>query len=208
MRMRRSKHVHEHLREYPHLIIRPEDLSPDFFKVPVHLEIGMGKGDFLHQKASVYPEVNFLGIDRNIMAISKSRLKFDELSNVKLIHESLQNLMEYLPRHSVDVIYLNFSDPWPKSGHYKRRLTYRDLLYHYESLLTSEGEIHLKTDSQSLYEFTLEEVEHSHFHVVARTEDLWKDRIFKDHMPTEYEKKFVARGQSIFGLLLRLGASL
>ena len=205
MRMRRSKHVEEHLASYPGLIIQPEELTPDFFEGEVHMEIGMGKGGFLHQKASHYPEINFLGIDKNIMAISKSRLKFDGLSNVKIIHHSLDKIMEHLEDGSIDVIYLNFSDPWPKSKHYKRRLTYRDMLALYAKLLKTGGEVHVKTDSESLFEFSLEEVKESHFDILKQTRNLYDEPIFKDHFPTEYERKFVAKGLPIYGLLLKLG---
>lgn len=124
---------------------------------PIHIEIGMGKGQFITGMAKAHPEINYIGVEMQVSVVSIALDKLIEqpLPNLKLLHVDGSALTEYFADSEIDQIYLNFSDPWPKKRHEKRRLTYHTFLAVDEQILRPKGEIHFKTDNQGLFEYSL-----------------------------------------------------
>ena len=124
---------------------------------PIHIEIGMGKGQFITEMAKAHPEINYIGVEIQVSVVSFAldKVLAEELPNVQLLHVDGSSLTEYFADGEVDRIYLNFSDPWPKKRHEKRRLTYKSFLAVDEQILKPAGEIHFKTDNQGLFEYSL-----------------------------------------------------
>ncbi len=164
---------------------------------PIYIEIGMGKGDFIIENALKYPNINFIGIEKYDSVIVRAVQKSNELelSNLKLVRMDANFINDIFERE-VDLIYLNFSDPWPKERHAKRRLTSPIFLEKYNSIFKSTGHIIMKTDNQSLFEYSLESFTNFGYKVVTETRDLYKENI-ADNIATEYEKKFVKLGVKI-----------
>lgn len=165
---------------------------------PLHLEIGMGKGQFVINKALNQPETNFIGLERNITicakAVKKSLRFQNQLKNLKIIIFEAKDLLSLFAPHSIDVIYLNFSDPWPKKRHAKNRLTHPAYLAIYKQLLKDGGHLELKTDNESLYAYSLEVLKSDpQYKLLYATNDLYKELsnpINSNNIPTEYENKF------------------
>ena len=169
-------------------------------KNPIHLEIGMGKGKFLTTLATENPEVNYVGIEKSKELLWKvcKLLEGTGLKNIRIINQKAEELQETFGQGEIERIYLNFSDPWPKARHDKRRLTHRGFLQKYKEILKIEGEIHFKTDSLSLFEFSLEEFkEYKGLVLKEVTYDLHKEEPL-DNVMTEYEEKFVSMGKPIY----------
>ena len=162
----------------------------------IMLEIGMGKGDFLIGMAEKYPELNFVGVEKyeSVLARALKKLEDKNLSNIYIISYDAININD-LFAHEIDTIYLNFSDPWPKKRHYKRRLTYRDFLKVYESCFISDAHIILKTDNDNLFESSLIEMSNNGYVFKNISLDLWNSGIF--NIRTEYENKFGNKGFKI-----------
>ena len=166
---------------------------------PVHLEIGCGKGGFVAGMAEAHPDVNFVAaeicIDAMVIAVEKVFEK--GLTNVRFINIDAKQLTDYFADGECGRIYLNFSDPWPKSGHYKRRLTYKDFLELYRKVLVENGEIHFKTDNMKLFEFSLCSFSQNNFKMKNVSLDLHNSG-FEGNIMTEYEKRFSEMGQPIY----------
>ncbi|MDR2977227.1 MAG: tRNA (guanosine(46)-N7)-methyltransferase TrmB [Streptococcaceae bacterium] len=163
----------------------------------IHIEVGCGKGDFVLGMAARHPEINYVAIDLQSTVISYAldKLLASNLSNVRLLLADGRSLAEYFLPHQVELLYLNFSDPWPKSRHEKRRLTYKDFLQLYEAILIENGEIHFKTDNRSLFEYSL--VSMSQYGMIFKQIwlDLHKDLEFAEqNVLTEYERKWADKG--------------
>ncbi len=170
-------------------------------KKPLNIEIGMGKGDFIFQHASLEKGTNFIGIERypTVLYLAlKNFLKHEEkLTNLKIVDLDAKDLLELFPPKSVDKIFITFSDPWPKNKHAKRRLLHRNFLTDYKKILKDSGEIEFKTDQKDLFEFGLEEIaETKIFKIVKKTNDLHSKK--EDIIMTNYEKKFVNKGYNIY----------
>ncbi|MDQ0351299.1 tRNA (guanine-N7-)-methyltransferase [Alkalibacillus filiformis] len=166
---------------------------------PIALEIGTGKGRFIEGMALKNPDLNFIGIerDKNVIVSAIEKLKEQEITNAKLMHENAKDLRDMFAENEVDRLYLNFSDPWPKTRHEKRRLTYHTFLEQYKSVLHDEGQIIMKTDNRKLFEYSL--VSFSQFGM--KLEDVTLDlHALEDEMNvmTEYEEKFSNKGQPIY----------
>lgn len=172
---------------------------------PVHIEIGMGKGKFLMNLAALHPEIQYIGVERYTSVLLRAVQKMDELQlpNVHFICEDAANLPEIFAPSEVDLIYLNFSDPWPKDRHAKRRLTSHQFLERYDLFLSSTGRLEFKTDNQDLFTFSLEEIEQSAvWHIDASTRDLYHNIVMNEgNIMTEYEEKFAALGNPICKLV-------
>lgn len=168
---------------------------------PIHLEIGMGKGRFLMDLAALHPNINYIGIERYTSVLLRAVQKMDELQlpNVHFLCEDARNLPEIFAAGEVARIYLNFSDPWPKDRHAKRRLTSREFLARYETFLAKDGQLEFKSDNQDLFTFSLTEIEaSSHWRLDASTRDLHRDPVLNDgNIMTEYEEKFSSLGNPI-----------
>ncbi|MBM7615243.1 tRNA (guanosine(46)-N7)-methyltransferase TrmB [Alkaliphilus hydrothermalis] len=181
--------------------LKVKEIFPD--QHPLHLEIGMGKGQFLTILAERNPKVNFIGIEKSkelLWKVCKS-LEETSLTNIKVLHQRAEGLEEIFEANKIQRIYLNFSDPWPKARHYKRRLTHHSFLEQYKVILSEKGEIHFKTDGLELFNFSVEEFKQMQgLKLKEITYDLHKNPPM-DNVMTEYEEKFVKAGKKICKLI-------
>ncbi|MCR5597236.1 MAG: tRNA (guanosine(46)-N7)-methyltransferase TrmB [Lachnospiraceae bacterium] len=177
--------------------------------LPIRLEIGMGKGRFIMDMAEKYPDADYLGIEKYssvlLRAIQKmeERVEKNENLNVRFIRMDAEYICDIFEEGEVDRIYLNFSDPWPKDRHAKRRLESRQFLERYDRILKKDGRIEFKTDNRALFDFAVEEVEASAFKITALTYDLHSDKeLMQGNVMTEYEEKFSSMGNPICKYIL------
>ena len=165
---------------------------------PLHVEIGVGKGDFLTELAARNPNVNYVGLEaqQGVLYFAARKAAARELPNVRLLIFDAAHLTELFDSGEVDRIYLNFSDPWPKARHAKRRLTSEVFLARYAAVLKEGGAIHFKTDNAGLFAYSLETMEREGWLLSHVTHDLHA-LAEPDNIMTEYERKFSARGAKI-----------
>lgn len=167
---------------------------------PIHIEIGMGKGQFMMELASRNPDINYIGIERYSSVLIRAVQKKEELElpNLTFVLMDATEITEVFDEKEIDRIYLNFSDPWPKDRHAKRRLPSRQFLERFKVVLKDEGQIEFKTDNNGLFEFALEEVEPGGFEIIQMTRDLHNDSDMNEgNIMTEYEEKFSKLGNNI-----------
>ena len=173
---------------------------------PIHIEVGMGKGRFLMDLAVANPDINYIGIERYTSVLLRAVQKMEEnpLGNVRFLCIDAATLPKVFAENEVERIYLNFSDPWPKDRHARRRLTSSEFLARYDLILKQDGRIEFKTDNQDLFTFSLEEVEASEiFQLDASTRDLHHDEVLcMGNVMTEYEEKFSSKGNPICKMIL------
>ena len=195
MRMRKKKHGAERLAQCAGYLVTGREDLPAF---PLDLEIGCGKGDFVTGMALKYPDRRFLAVERisDVLLIAAEKVGRAGLSpeRVKFAVTDADRLGELLPPGSVGRIYLNFSDPWPKARHAKRRLTHRDRLKTYASYLAPGGELIFKTDNVGLFDFTLEELPAAGYEITYVTRDLHASELAAENVMTEYERNFSEKG--------------
>ena len=178
---------------------------------PLHIEIGMGKGQFLLTLAAENPQINYVGIERYSSVLLRAVEKFQELeaegkapANIRFICMDANDLPTVFAPAEVSRIYLNFSDPWPKDRHAKRRLTSQTFLGRYDKILKPEGHVEFKTDNKDLFQFSLEQVEPAGWHLDAFTWDLHHDETLNQgNVMTEYEQKFSSMGNPICKMIIR-----
>lgn len=172
---------------------------------PIHLEVGTGKGDFLIGMAQKYPKINFIGIEKFNTVLLKALQKVENanLDNILFLEEDATNLLDYFKPHGIECIYLNFSDPWPKKRHYKRRLTYQRFLHIYQTLLTKDGYLKQKTDNQSLFESSLLSYNDYGMKLEMLSLDLHNSAYAQENVQSEYEKKFASQGHVIYSAWAR-----
>lgn len=165
----------------------------------IHMELGMGKGDFIIETALRNPYINYIGIEKYHMVIARAagKLENTDINNVALLVQDIDDIKQIVPEGSIDRIYLNFLDPWPKKKHEKRRCTNTRFLEKYYSILANKGEIHIKTDNSDFFEYTLEKIKESAFDIFLIIKDLYSTEHIKENVQTEYEKKFVSQGSTI-----------
>ena len=176
---------------------------------PVHIEVGMGKGRFLMDMARLHPDINYVGIEMYDSVLLRALQKREELEeagekldNLLFMRVDARELPDIFEKGEVQKIYLNFSDPWPKARHAKRRLTSREFLARYEKILISEGVVEFKTDNRELFDFSLEQVELAGWVLLAKTYDLHNDpTLSRGNVMTEYEEKFSGQGHPIHKLI-------
>ena len=172
---------------------------------PIHIEIGMGKGRFLMDLAAANPDIQYIGIERYTSVLLRAVQKMDELQlpNVLFLCIDAATIADIFALGEVDRIYLNFSDPWPKDRHAKRRLTSQQFLERYDQILTPDGRLEFKTDNQDLFAFSLDEIDNSDiWHLDAFTWDLHNDAAMnRGNIMTEYEEKFSSMGNPICKLI-------
>ena len=194
MRLRHRKWGDEFLLENKNLIKDKDNLDQDFIDFINHdnlrLEIGVGRGDFIVQMALANPNVYFLGVEMSSMALAIAGKKVleNEIKNVLLINIDMHYLFEKIGENKFDIIYLNFSDPWPKKRQHKRRLTYPTCLNEYYKELKKGGKVIFKTDNDLLFEDSVPYFEESPLEIVSITRDYAV--LDNDDKMTEYEKKF------------------
>lgn len=166
---------------------------------PIHIEIGMGKGKFILEMAERNPEINYIGIEKysSVLVRAVEKTENFEGENLRLIRMDAEEIEEVFAPEEVDRIYLNFSDPWPKDRHAKRRLTSARFLERYDHILAPDGRIMFKTDNRNLFDFSLEQIEKAGWILENYTYDLHNSKFNEGNVMTEYEEKFSAKGNPI-----------
>ena len=211
MRLRNISGSREFIAENEYCIQEPEPLRGNWRaglfhnEHPLHVEIGMGKGDFIHELATEYPDINYLGIEKysSVLYRAVEKRAQTELDNLFFLRFDATGLDTVFADGEIDRIYLNFSDPWPKDRHAKRRLTSPYFLGLYERLLTGDGIIQFKTDNRGLFDYSVETVEASGVWEIREiTYDLHHSDQLAGNVMTEYEKKFVAQGHPICRMVI------
>lgn len=213
LRLRGRKGIREALEQQQDLVV----LDPEpyrgkwnlFFgnERPIYVELGMGKGRFISEMSVRYPEINFIGVDMYDELVRRASEKAQAAwgekpegrpRNLALVRYNIQDIEQMFADHEIERIFLNFSDPWPKKRHIRRRLTHSDFLRKYVRLCNEKGEIHLKTDSVILFEFSLNSFSDMGLRLRNISLNLHGEALRDDLVMTEYEMKFVERGQPIY----------
>ncbi len=181
--------------------------AADYFhsKHPIHLEIGMGKGKFITEMARLHPEINYIGIEKysSVLVRALDKCENPENRNLLFLRMDAEDIDSYFAPGEVEKIYLNFSDPWPKDRHAKRRLTSTRFLARYSHILKRGGSVQFKTDNRPLFEFSLEQIEQAGWTLEECTFDLHQNGPAPDNIMTEYEEKFYRKGNPICRLVCR-----
>lgn len=167
---------------------------------PLHIEVGMGKGQFITSLAQMNPDINYVGIEKYSSVLLRAVEKQDalQLNNLRFIRMDAENICDVFAKDEVDRIYLNFSDPWPKDRHAKRRLTSRQFFARYDVILKKEGRVEFKTDNRTLFDFSVEEVREAGWKLGVCTYDLHNDAVLcEGNVCTEYEERFSSQGNPI-----------
>lgn len=208
MRLRNIPRAEGEIQAHSIVVKRPEDQKGCWRQVfgnrnPLHIEIGMGKGRFLLDMAKKNPHINYVGIERYTSVLLRAVEKYDtevyrELENVRFICMDARNIADVFAEKEVGKIYLNFSDPWPKARHAKRRLTSVEFLRRYEQILEKDGMLEFKTDNTPLFNFSLEQIREAGWTLDAFTYDLHHNEVMNaGNVMTEYEEKFSKKGNPI-----------
>ncbi len=214
MRLRNVKGAKEAMVESPYVVVEPKEYRGRWNEVfqnsnPIFIEVGMGKGNFITTLAKQNPDINYIGIEKYSSVLIRGLEKREEvekelghtLNNLMFIRMDAEEIEEVFEKNEVSRIYLNFSDPWPKDRHAKRRLTSTTFLARYHNILKPDGVIEFKTDNVSLFHFSLESVKEAGWNLVASTEDLHHSDMNEGNVMTEYEKKFSSMGNPICKLI-------
>lgn len=169
---------------------------------PIHVEIGMGKGTFITTLAQQNPDINYIGIEKYSSVLIRAIAKQEELAlpNLYFIRMEAEYVADVFAPEEIERIYLNFSDPWPKDRHAKRRLTSKEFLARYDRILAKDGVVIFKTDNRNLFEFSLEQIPEAGWTLVDHTYNLHNSEFAEGNIMTEYEMKFVAEGKPIYRL--------
>ena len=205
MRLRNIKGSKEYIDNSPFVIHNPENYKGCWHTLfhnsnPIHIEIGMGKGQFIHTLAEENPSVNYIGIEMysSVLYRAIEHREKTELDNLFFLRFDAKYLMEIFDEGEIERIYLNFSDPWPKDRHAKRRLTSPNFLSIYDHLLSPLGYIQFKTDNRPLFDFSVDCVKESgKWNIDEITYDLHHSEFLPGNIMTEYESRFVAEGKPI-----------
>lgn len=171
---------------------------------PIYIEIGMGKGQFLTTLAKQNPDINYVGIEKysSVLLRGLQKMEEDPVENVRFIRMDAETICDTFAKDEVSKIYLNFSDPWPKDRHAKRRLTSRQFFARYDKILKADGVVEFKTDNVDLFDFSLEEVKEANWNLDAFTRDLHHDdSMNQGNVMTEYEERFSSMGNPIHKLI-------
>ncbi len=213
MRLRNITGSREIIGESKFVVQKPEKQRANWHNIfgnnyPIHIEIGMGKGRFIMDMAKAHPDVNYIGIEKYssvlLRAIQKMEQEPQILSNVRFIRMDAETIEEVFGEEEVDRIYLNFSDPWPKDRHAKRRLPSREFLARYNNILKKDGQLEFKTDNKDLFMFAEEELEPAGWRAEKITYDLhhYKE-MMQGNIMTEYEEKFSSMGNPIYKYVIK-----
>ena len=205
MRLRNIRGAGEKIESSEFVVQNPKEM-PNKWKEcfgnehPIHIEIGMGKGQFLHTMAKLNPEINYVGIEMysSVLLRAIQKMEQDVVPNLKFICIDAKEVAEVFGKGEVDQIYLNFSEPWPKDRHAKRRLPSRQFLQKYDVILKKDGVLEFKTDNKDLFDFAVEELPEAGWKAKVVTYDLHNDEeLVKGNVMTEYEEKFSSMGNPI-----------
>lgn len=208
MRLRNIRGSREMVASHEYVVTEPEKYKGKWNTLfensnPIHVEIGMGKGKFIMQLAAANPDINYIGIEKYSSVLLRALEKSSEveLRNLYFIRFDAEYLNEIFGENDIDRIYLNFSDPWPKDRHAKRRLTSKEFFSRYNLCLKKVGQVVFKTDNRSLFDFSLEEVKIAGWELKDVTFDLHHSEYLEGNVMTEYEERFVGMGNPIHKLI-------
>lgn len=207
MRMRKKKNVQQRIDKCEgYFVQNPSEYKGKWNEIfgnsnPIHIEVGCGKGNFICGMAGLHPDINYIAVEVciDVMVIAVEKANEKNLPNVRFINVDARLLADCFAEGECGRVYLNFSDPWPKSGHYKRRLTYKDFLLIYRRILKDDSEIHFKTDNMHLFEFSICSFAQNNFKLKNLSLDLHNSN-FEGNVMTEYEQRFSEMGQPIYRL--------
>ena len=204
MRLRHIPGAEEAIEQSPYVIQEPKEMKGKWDSVfgnrnPIHIEVGMGKGRLIMELAQRNPQINYIGIERYSTVLLKALQKREQLpvSNICFMCIDAKELGEIFEKGEVEKIYLNFSDPWPKDRHAKRRLTSPQFMAVYDQVLAEDGDVEFKTDNRGLFDYSLESIPEAGWKVKEHTFDLHHSPMAEGNVMTEYEEKFSSRGQAI-----------
>lgn len=211
MRLRNISGARDAIAESPLVIHEPEKLKGKWRERfgnnrPIRIEIGMGKGKFIHELAEKNPKVNYIGIEKYSSVLLRALQKMEAfpVPNLFFLRMDAENITEVFDTGEVERIYLNFSDPWPKDRHAKRRLPSAEFLKRYDRILEKDGVLEFKTDNKGLFDFALEEVPAAGWEALKISFDLHRDEeMGRDNVMTEYEEKFSALGNPIYKYVIK-----
>lgn len=216
MRIRRKKWAREELDNSKFYIDKPEEFKGKWQEKfdksnPLHIELGCGKGLFIATLASKNRNINYIAVDmiEAMLGLSKRNIEnaynFENPENLYLIRANVEQISNVFDKQDlVEKIYINFCNPWPKKKHNKKRLTHIRQLENYKTFLKENGEIYFKTDSDELFEASLEYFEESNFEIITKTYDLHNEPIFEENIITEHEKMFSDEGIKIKALIAKM----
>lgn len=210
MRLRNVSGSREVISSSRFVIQNPKEHKNNWSKLfgdsnPLHIEIGMGKGRFIMDMARLNPDINYIGIEKysSVLIRGIQKMEVEELPNLYFIRMDAEEIVDVFGQGEVSKIYLNFSDPWPKDRHAKRRLPSREFLNRYNEILTKEGNLEFKTDNKELFTFALEQLELANWHLDKVTYDLHNDEaMMEGNVMTEYEEKFSSKGNPIYKYII------
>lgn len=204
MRLRNVKGSRENIEKSEYVIHAPENWKGKWRELfgndnPIHIEVGMGKGKFITTLAKENPNINYIGIEKYSSVLIRAIEKREqvELNNLYFIRFDADFICDIFDKNEIGRIYLNFSDPWPKDRHAKRRLTSKEFFARYHQFLDKEGEVIFKTDNKELFDFSLEQVVEAGWNLVNYTYDLHNSEYVVGNVMTEYEERFTAIGNKI-----------
>ncbi|WP_152394834.1 tRNA (guanosine(46)-N7)-methyltransferase TrmB [Paenibacillus guangzhouensis] len=220
MRLRGRKGIRENLEQQTDLVV----LEPHTYKGrwheffgndrPIYVELGMGKGQFVSRMSAKYPDVNFIGMDMYDELVRRASEKarnvwaeqgVDSPPNVALARANIETLEDIFAPGEITRVYLNFSDPWPKARHARRRLTHHRFVDKYIGVMNAQGEIHFKTDSETLFEFSLNSFADMGLQMTNISLNLHRNGLNEEHVMTEYEQKFMGKGMNIHRVEVVIG---
>ena len=211
MRLRKIPGADEKINESASVVHTPEAFiggwAEEVFRNgnPVEVEIGCGKGMFLTEMARLHPEVNYIGIEKfsSVLVRAVEKADLEPLPNLRFLRYDAADLLNIFTPGEVAGLYLNFSDPWPKARHAKKRLTHREFLAKYKTVLAPGGLLIQKTDNEGLFDFSLEELRASGWEILAETRDLHHSPMKEGNVLTEFERKFTTLGKPVFKLVAK-----
>lgn len=203
MRLRNVKGAREKISASISVVDEPKENKgkwSEFFgnNNPIYIEIGMGKGKFIIENAIKNPNINYIGIEKFssvlVRAIERKENSENDLSNLVFLRFDAEYIEDIFEKEEIDRIYLNFSDPWPKDRHAKRRLTSKEYFNKYDNILCKEGKVIFKTDNKDLFDFSLEQIDIAGWKLINMTNDLHNSEYVNENIMTEYEERFVNEG--------------
>ena len=208
MRLRHIPGAEETIATSPYVVQEPETRRGSWHQVfgnlhPLEIEVGMGKGRFIMELAGAHPDINYIGIERYSSVLLRGLEKRSQLdlNNIYFMCVDAKTMPELFAPGEVSRIYLNFSDPWPKDRHAKRRLTSPDFMAVYDKILARDGVVEFKTDNRELFEYSLESIPSAGWKILSHTFDLHNSPMAEGNIMTEYETKFAAEGKPICKLV-------
>lgn len=211
MRLRNIAGSRDVIAQSPLVVHEPEKAKGKWQEIfgndhPIRIEIGMGKGRFIYTLAALNPDINYIGIEKYSSVLLRALQKMEEkpLPNLLFIRMDAEEIEEVFAQEEIDRIYLNFSDPWPKDRHAKRRLPSREFLSRYDKFLKKDGVLEFKTDNRQLFDFALEELSFAGWQATEVTFDLHHDeKMMEGNIMTEYEERFSAAGNPICKYIIK-----